>query len=255
MIDVHCHLLPGLDDGPGDDLESIAMARVAAANGIEQTIATPHVREDHLAGDAAPIRRAVGRLQALLDAEEIPLVVRPGAEVAIGPALELDGAALRDLTLAGAGTLLLETPHARLPSIFEAVVDRLLDQGLRVLLAHPELNPDLQADPSRLGAMVERGALVQITATSLEPGGKARHKQLAAHALDRGWAHVVATDSHSSVWRPPVTGEAREVAGPLWEWLTHDVPSALVTGAPIPERPVPVAPPPKRGGRWLAWRR
>lgn len=248
MIDVHTHLLPEMDDGPVDDLASIAMARVAVEHGIREMVATPHVREDHPNFDAGPIRRAVGRVQALLDVEEIPLRVWPGGEVAMGPALELGEEELRALTLGGQGALLLETPHGRLPSIFETLVESLLGRGLRVVLAHPELNPDLQDDPDRLGRLVAAGALAQVTATSLS-GGRARHRTFAVEALERGWVHVVASDSHSADWRPPTMEPAREAAGPLMGWLTEDVPRALLRGAPVPERPLPPGPARRRGLR------
>lgn len=241
MIDVHAHLLPGLDDGPRDEVSSIEMARMAVAAGIDRMVATPHVREDHPANDAALIRRSVGRLQALLDAGDIGLTVLAGGEVALGPALELPDEDLRALTLAGAGTLLLETPHGPLPSIFEPAVEALIGRGLRVLLAHPELSPDLQARPERLGALVERGALVQVTASSLAAGRRGGHRALAAEALDRGWVHVVASDAHAPEWRPPDLEVARAACGPLFGWLTEEVPAALISGAELPERPVPVA--------------
>jgi protein-tyrosine phosphatase len=249
VIDVHNHLLPGLDDGPADDLGTIEMARAAVFCGLTGVVATPHVREDYPKVDAAAIAYAVGATQAQLGAAGIQLAVVGGAEVALGPATTLEDDELRALTLAGRGTLLLETPHGPLPSIFEDVVENLIERrGFRVLLAHPELNPDLQDDPSRLGALVAMGALVQLTATSLEPGGRAAHRRLARTALDRGWANVVASDAHSATWRPPDMAPAREAGGVNFRWLTQHVPRALLLGAPIPERPFP--PPAEKRSRW-----
>ena len=249
MIDVHNHLLPGLDDGPSDDLGSLDMARAAVFCGITGIVATPHVREDYPEVDAAAIASAVAATQAELGAAGIQLARVGGAEVALGPATTLDDDELRALTMAGRGTLLLETPHGPLPSIFEDVVQDLMERrGLRVMLAHPELNPDLQRDPSRLGALVEMGALVQLTATSLEPGGRAPHRRLARTALERGWAHAVASDAHSATWRPPDLAPAREAAGELFAWLTQHVPRALLLGGPVPERPVP--PVAQKRSRW-----
>jgi protein-tyrosine phosphatase len=253
VIDIHSHILAGLDDGPDDELLSLSMARGAVARGLTTMVATPHVREDHPANDAPRIRRAVGRLQALIDVEDIGLVVLAGGEVAMGPALELAPEALRDLTLAGRGALLLETPHGPMPSVFEPLVEGLLERGLRVVLAHPELNPDLQRDPARLGAMVDNGALVQVTATSLG-GGRAPHKALAVDALRRGWVHVIASDAHAPDWRPPDLEEAREAAGDLFGWLTEDVPQALIAGEPLPEAPRALEQRQPRV-RWTPWRR
>jgi protein-tyrosine phosphatase len=139
-----------------------------------------------------------------------------------------------------------------MPSIFEDAVAGLHRRGLRVLLAHPELNPDLQDDPDRLRDLVAMGALVQLTASSLVPG-RGGHRQLARLALERGWAHVVASDSHSAEWRPPDLNPAREATGELFTWLTQHVPRALLIGAPVPERPAN-APTASRRPRWMAWR-
>ena len=228
------------------------MARVAVAAGITGMVATPHVREDFPDVDAAAIAAGVSAAQAQLGAAGIPLAVVGGAEVALGPALALGDAELRALTLGGHGTLLLETPHGAMPSIFEDAVAGLMERGFRILLAHPELSPDLQRDPDRLEGLVGQGALVQLTADSLA-SGRGRHRQLARTALDRGWAHVVASDSPSASWRPPDLNPAREATGDLFPWLTQHVPRALLIGAPVPERPHAALPAARRS-RWLAWR-
>jgi protein-tyrosine phosphatase len=138
--------------------------------------------------------------------------------------------------------LLVETPHGPLPRLFEELVDAVADRGFVVVLAHPELNPDLQARPERLERLVARGSLVQLTARSLREPRRSRARALAAHALEHGWAHAVATDSHSAEWRTPRLGsqvqEARRANRRLADvlaWAVTEGPAAILQG----ERPGP----------------
>jgi hypothetical protein len=110
MIDLHCHVLPGIDDGPATVVEAIALARGARDDGITTIAATPHVDYSYPAVDSASIRVAVQELQIRLDAAGVEVSIVPGAEVAATRAMELDDAELRALTLGGGGWLLLECP-------------------------------------------------------------------------------------------------------------------------------------------------
>ena len=258
MIDLHTHVLCGIDDGPPDLVGSIAMAEIAAAEGVRTLVATPHVRDDHPRVVPREVAGHVRELQAALDRYHLPVQVVPGGEVALGPALDLPDEDLRAVTLAGNGTmLLLETPHSPLPAMFEELVDAVADRGFVVVLAHPELNPDLQADPDRLGELVARGSLVQLTARSLREPRRSRARTLAARALERGWAHAVATDSHAAEWRSPRLGsqlhDARRAHPELADvlaWAATDAPAAILRG----ERPGP-PPIPAGGARRRRWAR
>jgi protein-tyrosine phosphatase len=250
VIDLHAHVLCAIDDGPADLVGSIAMVEVAAAEGVRTIVATPHVRHDFPRSVPSLIVARVEELQAALDRYEVPVRVLPGGEVAIGSALELPDDELRAVTLGGNGTmLLLETPHGPLPPRFEELVDAVADRGVVVVLAHPELNPDLQVDHDRLGDLVARGALVQLTARSLREPRRSRARSLAARALERGWAHALATDAHSAEWRSPRLAsqlqDARR-AHPRFAdglaWLVTAGPAAILRG----ERP---GPPPERAER------
>lgn len=251
MVDLHSHVLPGLDDGPPDLVGSLAMAERATEEGIAVMVATPHIRADHPRVDPLGIAGAVADLQAQLDRRGIPLRVRPGGELSVTSAIDLGDEALRAVTLGSNGRdLLLETPHERLPSIFGDVVAALQRRGFRVVLAHPELNPDIQARPQILEALVAGGCLAQLTANSLRPGRRSAAGRLARQALTAGWVHAVASDSHRATWRPPGMDEARDAAGPLFSWLTGAAPAAILAGAELPPRPAGVPrPAPSR------WRR
>lgn len=249
MIDLHTHVLCGIDDGPHDLVGSIAMVEIAVHEGVETLVATPHVRSDYPLVVPSEVPERVWELQATLDRYELPVRILPGGEVSLSAALELPDEDLRAVTLGGNGTmLLLETPHSGLPPLFEELVDAVADRGFVVVLAHPELNPDLQADPDRLGDLVARGSLVQLTARSLREPRRSRARSLAARALERGWAHVLASDSHSAEWRTPRLAsqvhDARKAHSGLTDvlgWSVTAAPAAILQGErpgtpPIPAR-------------------
>jgi protein-tyrosine phosphatase len=253
-VDLHSHVLPGIDDGPRTLEDALAMATVAVQAGTAVLAATPHVRADHPEVRPDEIADRVAGFNAELARRGIALEVVPGGEVGLVEALELPDDELRLVTLGANGRdLLVETPHGALPSAFERLVDAVRDRGFRVILAHPEHGPDFQRDPRRLGAMVAQGVLLQITAASLTPG-RDPWRRLATHVLREGWAHVLASDAHSAGWRPPVLGDgieggARSVAGaePELEWMARDVPRAILAGADLPARPARAP----QGGRGL----
>jgi protein-tyrosine phosphatase len=245
VIDLHSHVLPGLDDGPPDTIGSVAMADAAAAAGTRTLAATPHLREDHPAVRPAELPDRVAELNELLHRYELDLRVVTGAEVAITVVGAMSDDELREVTLGGNGRdLLLETPYGELPSTYEALVEELGARGFRVLAAHPERNPTLQADPARLGRLVDAGLLVQLTAGSLTLARRSRPRRLALTALENGWAHVLASDAHSATWRPPDLAlglkAARRALPHMADelaWMVNDAPRAILEGAPLPPRP------------------
>jgi protein-tyrosine phosphatase len=236
VIDLHTHILPGLDDGPRDLPATLMMAEVAVENGITTIVGTPHIREDYPRVRPAELPGLAETLEGALADAGVPLRVLAGGELAITRAVDMSDDELRAVTLAQNGRdLLVETPHGPLPSIFDVVIADLQSRGFRVTLAHPELNADMRRGLDRLRSMVDAGALVQITAESL--GARwARRGQWSRKALKAGLVHVVASDSHSAAWRPPDLGPARDL-GALGEWLTRSAPAALLAGDELPPRP------------------
>jgi len=239
VIDLHTHILPGIDDGARTLDDALDMARAFVADGVTAIAATPHVRDDYPTS-ADMMLRAVDALRLALDEEGIPLTVHPGAEIAVDWIARLDETELRRLTLAGSGLyILVETPYYGWPV---ELVERLL--GLRVagfipVLAHPERNGEVQGNPSLLAPLVHGGTLVQVTTASLDGRLGARSRETAHRLVTNRLAHVVASDAHT----PDVRAAGMRTAvdalqnEALAEWLVEDVPRALVAGSDVPSRP------------------
>ncbi len=249
MIDLHAHILPGVDDGVRSLEEACELARVAVADGIAVTAATPHVRDDYPT-TAEQVECGVEALRRRLADAGIPLEVVHGAEVDIGALARLSEEEVVRLTLGQAGRyLLVEFPYGGWPSALEGATARVLAAGITPILAHPERNDLVQQAPRRLLPVVESGCLVQVTAASLA-GGLGRAAAAAGHELLRlRLAHVAATDAHGPAMRAMTLSAAaaavRDEA--VARYLTEDAPAAVLAGEPVP-------PPPPAGRRPL-WRR
>jgi protein-tyrosine phosphatase len=239
MIDLHSHILPGLDDGARTVDDSRALARRAAADGVTAIVATPHVRGDYPTRPDE-MERGVTRLREDFLAEGIDVEVLPGGEVDLGMLASLDDDGLRRFTLAQSGRyLLLEFPYRGWPAGLEETVYGLGLRGLRPVLAHPERNREVQSKPARLAEAVRLGALVQVTAASVD-GRIGRSSQAAADKLlELGLAHVLASDAHTPEIREAGLAAAAEALGDdsLARFLTAEAPSAIVAGEPVPEPP------------------
>jgi protein-tyrosine phosphatase len=248
MIDLHCHVLPGIDDGPATIDGSLALARAASAAGIETLVATPHVSTRY-PNDAATIARLVEDLNARLAAESIALEVRAGAELAATHIGELAPDELDRLGLGGGHWLLLEPPFAAVVAGLAETAAELQDRGHRLLLAHPERCEAFQRDPRTLYALIRAGVCTSITASSLVGRFGTKPRRFALALLKEGLVHNVTSDAHDDVRRPP--GMVAEIAdagfAALSEWLTHDVPAAILADQELPPRPA-------RGGGGLAAR-
>jgi protein-tyrosine phosphatase len=240
VIDLHTHVLPALDDGPATLAGSVAVAEVAAHAGTRTLVATPHLRADHPAVRPDELAGRAHELAEHLRGRGLPVDILPGAEVDLDAAAELPDEQLALATLAGNGSdLLVETPYGPLPDDFADRVLELAARGFRLTLAHPERNPTVQAHPELVGELVERGVLVQLTARSLGGRGTA-----ARTLLERGWAHVLASDAHALDVRPPDLGARLRqavdafphAAGEL-EWMVTAAPRAILDGRPLGERP------------------
>ena len=246
MIDLHCHLLPGIDDGPRDLRMTLAIAQLQLDAGVRTVAATPHVSWD-LPTSAETIAHGVAEVRAELAARGLPLEVVPGAEVDVHRAEQLGDEQLRALALGGGPWLLLEAPLQRgIP--LEPVVHALLERGHRILLAHPERAPGLQRDPDALRRLTDAGVVTQITAGSLTGRFGRTVERYATVLAEEGLVHTIASDAHDAVRRPPGMREVLRVAGlaPLGPLLTEEVPAAILAGEEIP--PVPARPRARRRG-------
>jgi len=231
LIDLHAHILPGLDDGPADMETAVAMARVAVAAGTRVMATTSHVHVSFGLGpdDLEPARRA---LAERLAHEGVALELVAGGEVSTRRLPDLSDDDLRRLALGGGPWVLLECPFG--PADIEPHVTALQRRGFEVLLAHPERSEAFQRDPGRLGALINGGALAQVTAGAFAGhfGGLARRTAL--RMLDAGWVHVLASDGHDEVSRPPdLTVAAPALDDEQLESMTTTAPAALLAG----ERP------------------
>jgi protein-tyrosine phosphatase len=254
MIDMHFHLLPGIDDGPDSIEESVALARAAAAAGTRTIVATPHVNS-RTRNESHVIARLVEQMNERLASEGIELNVQPGAEIAITSISELADGELDRLALGGGRWLLVEPPFTPVAPGIEAAIFELRREGHEVMLAHPERCPALQREPNMLGRLASAGVLMSLTAGSLVGrfGGEVR--RFALQLASEGLMHNVASDAHDLQRRPPGMADELERAGlgALRGWLTEEVPAAMLAGAPIPVSP-PLPPPPAPKGRLAAWR-
>jgi protein-tyrosine phosphatase len=241
VIDLHSHVLPGLDDGPVDLTGSVAIAREAAAGGVTVIAATPHVREDYPTS-AVAIADALVTVREALRAASIGIEVLPGAEVAFERLRHLDLDQLRAYGLAGSPNyLLVELPFFGWPPGIHEQVQRLEEGGMTTVLAHPERNSAVQESPRRLAELVGGGVLVQVTAGSLAGGFGSTVARTANALLSGGLVHLVASDTHraggsgSRTALGPAVESLRDPA--LAHWLTHAVPAAIVAGVAPPPRP------------------
>ncbi|HEX2707617.1 MAG TPA: CpsB/CapC family capsule biosynthesis tyrosine phosphatase, partial [Solirubrobacterales bacterium] len=229
MIDLHCHILPGLDDGARDIDDSVAMARVAAADGIEAVCATPHIRHDH----AVRVEEIAGRIDALnsrLAQEGIAVAILPGGEVA---ETAVEALSVEELSRVGLGAgrwVLLEPAPGPLTDSLTRRVAHLAERGYRALIAHPERH--LSADMfERLAALVVEGALIQATADFFLREETADGMLAMAEA---GLVHVLSSDAHTALaGRPLRLGpsierlRAVEILEPRLEWMVQTAPRAI----------------------------
>ena len=234
MIDIHCHLLPGVDDGAHDLDHSIEMARAAVASDVEAIVATPHVSRTYMTAPASLAQR-VAEVQQALDGVDVPLRVHVGAEIAQSMFADLDDDALRACALGGGRYILLEPPYAGPAPFIDRMVDDLEQRGFGVVLAHPERIGAFHRNLSLLEKLVDQGALCSVTAMSAagEFGGQV--KKFTAELFRRGLVHNLASDAHDADYRSPgmkpVLEKAVENFPGLEEWLawmTDEVPRAIL---------------------------
>jgi protein-tyrosine phosphatase len=244
VIDLHCHVLPGVDRGPDDLQASVEMVRALRREGIDTAVAAPSLSEYGPELAAYELAGRTAELQHAADRAACGVRLVTGAEVTLGWALGASAVERRNASLAGAGTeLLLSIPHGPLAPAFDDGVVELIDAGYRVVLAHPEVSASFQRSADRLLRLVAAGALVQVTARSLvRGGGSTPSAALARELVAGGTAHVLATDSYSAgPWRAPDLRrgvlEAARLAGAHAEWMVSEAPAAILAGEPLPRAP------------------
>lgn len=249
MIDLHCHILPGVDDGAKGLAEAVEMGRMAARDGCTAMVATPHQRRGVWWNtDSAALHALAERLAAAL-AGEIQILL--GGEIRVDAELLNELALLPPhggmLPLAGSRYLLIELSAGAAPREAEEVVHELSIVGWRPVIAHPEFLPWLAGDREALAHLVSLGATVQVTAMSLTGEFGRRPQSDTAAMIDAGLVHFVASDAHGLDYRPPGLRRAFEWianrwGAPLADWLLVRNPQAVLADRPLlPIAPVPPA--------------
>jgi protein-tyrosine phosphatase len=212
MIDLHCHILPGIDDGAPDRAVALAMARCAVADGITHVACTPHIYPGLYENDRDGILAAIAAFREVLAEEGIALTLVVGADTHLTPDLVADIRARRIPTLNDSRYLLFEPPHHVAPPRLEESVFNLLAAGIVPVLTHPERLSWIGSHYDAFARLVQGGSLMQITAGSLTGRFGRNPKYWAERMLDDGLVHLLATDAHHIDKRPPLLAEAREAA-------------------------------------------
>jgi protein-tyrosine phosphatase len=245
MIDIHHHLLWGLDDGASSVEISLEMAKIAAADGITHVVCSPHANGQYTYEPGVIVEK-ISELQRLLDGEKIELKLGQGCDFHMSyeniQEAKLDPSRF---SINGQGYLLVEIPDYGLPRGLTDIFYQLQLGGLTPILTHPERNPTLQGDPLRIVDWLRGGVLIQVTAGSVL-GRMGKHAEKMAHELlANRWVHFLATDAHNTTSRPPKMREAFEVVakkyGPDYaRLLCVSNPLAAFKGKPMPPQVEPL---------------
>jgi protein-tyrosine phosphatase len=239
VIDLHSHVLPGLDDGAQTMEDSCGLAWTAFRDGTTTIAATPHVRADYPT-TPTQMEEGVAAVRAALAEAGVEVELVTGGEVALDALPTLSREDLARFTLAGNGRyLLLEFPYGGWPLALEQRIFELIASGLTPILAHPERSRDVQSDPRRLARAVSGGALVQVTAAAIDGRLGRNPKAAAARLLELGLVHAVASDAHTPDIRAVGLSHARKSISDdgLAAWLVEDAPAAILAGEDVPNRP------------------
>lgn len=240
MLDIHSHILPGVDDGSEGMEESINMAKMYIENGIDRVIATPHFIEENNSTMACKNRVILESLNKNLQEEEIDLKVYLGNEVYVSPEMFAHLEEGKVATLNGSRYVLMETAMFDLPVYMENIVYELCLKGYIPIIAHPERNAKIQQNPNILYKLIMGGALAQINLPSLEGryGGKA--KETAKILLTHNMVHFVGTDAHSPRTRSPEVKKGLKILKEIVDTDEFEELTILNGEAILEDRDIPV---------------
>lgn len=226
MIDLHCHMLPGIDDGATDLSVALEMARIAVGDGIQMTACTPHIYPGLFDNNGPQIKEAVERLRVALREADIPLEITSGADIQIVPEMLAGLRSGRMPTLHGSRYFLFEPPHHTVPSGFTDLIFSVLAAGYVPVITHPERLTWLDDDHFQWFVRAARGgAWIQLTSGALTGRFGRGPKYWSERFLDEGLVHILATDAHETRRRPPLLAEGRAAAE---EWVGAEEAERLV---------------------------
>ena len=229
MIDIHCHILHGIDDGPKYINESIEMAKIAAEDGISKIVATPHIKNEII--PAIEIQNRVENLNHHLKKLHIPVEILPGADVAA----HIDPSLLQQFTLNRSKYILIEFSHTHLPSTTKDILFNLKVNGFMPIITHPERNPSIIKNQDLLLELMDDNVYIQITASSLSGKFGPKIKKCAVDLLKKGIVSFIASDAHSINYRRPRLSNGLQVAEKVIGRdsavrLVSDNPEAVIAG-------------------------
>ncbi len=253
MIDLHCHMLPGIDDGAPDLDTALAMARMAVDDGIRVTACTPHIYPGMYENTAPGIRRAIKAFQAELAQRDIPLRLVEGADVHMQPDMVGGIRAGRIPTIAGSRYLMFEPPHHVAPPRFEEALFALSAAGYVPVITHPERLTWVGDHYAVFQRLFNAGIWMQVTSGSLTGRFGKGPRHWAERMVDEGMVHILATDAHDLRHRPPLLAEgraaaARRVGEDEARHMVHTRPRAMVINAAPDSVPLPQGKPRSKSG-------
>lgn len=208
MIDIHCHILHGLDDGAQNLIDSLEMAKAAVNNGIHKVVATPHHKTSRYNNPKSTIVEKVNELNELLQKNNVPLKVLLGQEVRVFGDFVEDYEADTIVTVNLQNYVLIEFPSNHVPSYTERLFYDIQLQGLTPIIVHPERNSQIIEQPDKLFNLIEKGALSQITASSIIGGFGKKLQKFSFQLIEANLTHFIASDAHNTTSRPFNLAEA-----------------------------------------------
>jgi len=236
VIDIHCHILPEVDDGPKSWETAESMCRMAARDGIEHMVATPHANDryfydrEYLSGLLQNLRQRIGDTPTLSLGCDFHLSLENMQTALVTP---------ERYRIGGSRYLLVEFSNFSIPVQLDEWLGQMVELGTRPIITHPERNPILQQSGARVLQLVERGCAVQVTASALTGSWGAKAREMAHWFLKEKAVHFLATDAHDTVRRPPVLSAARKIVA---KHFGEEVADALVEGNPkavVNDQPLP----------------
>jgi len=236
MIDLHCHILPDLDDGAGDWGQAVDMARIACGDGITDVVCTPHWVPGKYDNTRPVIMEQVETLRRILAKASIPLKIHAGMELRLDITIPGRIRSGELLTVADRGVYaLIELPDESLPDHLDEFFWNLAMQRIKPIISHVERNAVFRDDPRRLFRLVVKGCLAQITAASLVGIFTSEVREFAAFLLEHRLAHILVTDSHGLRMRKPILSEGLAAATAIVgekaaRRLVYDIPQRIING-------------------------
>ncbi|MFE4036150.1 tyrosine-protein phosphatase [Priestia sp. YIM B13489] len=237
MIDIHSHILPGIDDGALTMEDAVSMAKQAVNEGITKIIATPHHQNGIFFNRQQDIIKRVRELNCVLQSENIPLEVLPGQETRIYGSLLDDFEKGDILTLNHTNYLFVELPSGHVPRYTEQLLFEMQLKGLTPIIVHPERNAEIMNNPEKLLNLVKKGALAQLTAGSLTGHFGKKVQRLSVQLIESNTIHFIASDAHNTSTRSFFMRESiskiHKEFGSQVNYYFHQNAELIVQGQPI----------------------